>query len=65
MMGKIVSGYAIYLEGASISVKNVIQKTVLLSVTEAKLNPGVHCSQYMIVLESMELEVELHILLEI
>ena len=69
MMGRIVSGYDIYLEGASISVKSVIQKTVPLSVTEAELNPGVYCSQYIMyalrVLESMELKVELHILLEI
>ena len=46
MMVRIVSGYDIYLEGASILVKSVIQKTVTLSVTEAELNPGVYCSQY-------------------
>ena len=68
-MGRIVSGYAIYLEGVAILVKCVTQKTVPLSVTESELNPGVYCYQYMMyylkVLESMELKVELTMLMEI
>ena len=67
MMGRIVSGYAIYLEGVEILVKCVTQKTVPLLVTGSELNPGVYCSRYMMyylkVLESMELKVELEILL--
>ena len=43
-----VSGYAVYLEGSAISAKNVMQKIVALSVTEAELNAGISCAQDMI-----------------
>ena len=49
--------------------KRAIQKTVTLLVTESELNPGVYFSQYTMydlrVLESMELKVELPMLMEI
>ena len=47
MIGGNLSEYTIYLEGSAIQVKSVVQKTVPLSATEAELNPGVYCYQYM------------------
>jgi hypothetical protein len=64
-----VSGYTTFLEGAPISVKSVMQKTVALSVTEAETIAGVQCAQDMLyckrVLECMELQVELPMILHI
>lgn len=64
-----VSGWAVYLEGAPISVKSSMQKTVALSVTEAKLMAAVSCAQDMLyakrILESMQLKMKLPMLLEI
>ena len=64
-----VSGYAVFLEGAAVSVKSAMQHVVALSVTEAELMAGVQCAQDMLyikrVLESMGLSVELPMVLKI
>ncbi len=64
-----VSGYACYLEGAPVSVKSAMQKTVALLVTEAETNAAVSCAQDMLyvkrVLESLDLKVKLPMLLEV
>ena len=63
-----VSGYSVFLEGAPITVKSSMQKTVALSVTEAELMAGVTCAQDMLyakkVLESLQLKVKVPMLLE-
>jgi len=63
-----VSGYAVFLEGAPVTVKSSMQKTVALSVTEAELMAGVTCAQDMLyarkVMESLQLKVRLPMLLE-
>lgn len=63
-----VTGYAVFMEGAPITVKSSMQKTVALSVTEAELMAGVTCAQDMLyarkVLESLDLKVKLPMLLE-
>jgi hypothetical protein len=64
-----VSGWAVYLEGAPISAKSSMQKTVALSVTEAELMAAVSCAQDMMyakrTLESLGLQVQLPMVLEI
>lgn len=64
-----VSGWAVYLEGAPISAKSSMQKTVALSVTEAELMAAVSCAQDMMyakrILESLGLQVQLPMILEI
>ena len=64
-----VSGYAAFLEGAAVSVKSAMQRTVALSVTEAELIAAVQCAQDMLyikkVLESMGLQVELPMVLKV
>ena len=66
---RIVSGYAAFLEGAAVLVKSAMQRTVALSVTEAKLIAAVQCAQDMLyvkkVLESMGLQVELPLVLKV
>ena len=69
MNSRSASGYAVYLEGAAILVKSEMQKKVVLSVTEAELKSGVSCDHDIMyalrVLKSLELQVELPMLLEI
>ncbi len=42
-----VTSYSVFLEGAPITVKSGMQKTVALSVTEAETNAGLSCAQEM------------------
>eukprot|EP00957_Ditylum_brightwellii_P183421 13971989-Ditylum_brightwellii.AAC.1 len=62
-----VSGYSTFLEGAPITVKSVMQRIVGLSTINTEIIAGVQCVQDMLyikkVLESMELKVELPMLL--
>ena len=64
-----VSGLSVYLEGAPISVNISMQKTVVLSVTEAELMAAVSCAQDMLyvkkIMESLELKVKLPMILEV
>eukprot|EP00957_Ditylum_brightwellii_P085029 6465433-Ditylum_brightwellii.AAC.1 len=64
-----VSGYATFLEDAPVTIKSVMQKIMLLSVTEAETVAGVQCVQDMLyvkrLLESMGLLVELPMILKI
>ena len=64
-----VSGYATFLEDAPVTVKSAMQKIVTLSVTEAETVSAVQCVQDMLyvkrLLESMELQVELPMILEV
>ena len=64
-----VSGWSTFLEGAVVTTKSRMQKCVTLSVTEAELVAATECAQDMIfikrVLESMELQVELPMVLEV
>jgi hypothetical protein len=66
---KSTSGWSTYLEEAPVSIKSGTGKTVALSVTEAEINPATACTQDMIyvkrLLESIGLEVELPMLLEV
>ena len=59
---RIVSRWEIYLEGAPISVKSLMQKMVPLYVAEAKLGAAVSCAHYMLyerrILISLELRVK-------
>jgi hypothetical protein len=63
-----VSGYVVYFEDAPVVVKSVMQKIVTLSSTEAELIAMVQCIQELMsvkkLLESLELEVELPMLIE-
>eukprot|EP00957_Ditylum_brightwellii_P050942 3863579-Ditylum_brightwellii.AAC.1 len=43
-----VSGYSTLLEGAPITVKSMMQRTVALSVMEADTIAGVQCAQDML-----------------
>ena len=65
---KSVSGYAVYLEDAPITLKSLMQRIIALSVTEAETIAGVACVQEMIyamkILLSMGLLVELPMILE-
>ena len=65
---KSVTGYVVYLEGAPVAVKSLMQKIIALSVTEAELIALVQCVQEMFfvkkILESMELKVEQPMLVE-
>ena len=45
---RIASGWSVYLEGAPISVKRSMQKTVALSITEAEIMAAVSCAQNML-----------------
>ena len=62
-------GWVTYLEGAPVSIKSATGKTVALSVTEAEINAAVACAQDMMhqmrLLESIGLEVELPMVLEV
>lgn len=64
-----VTGYSVFLEGAPIQVKSMMQRIVALSVTEAEINAGVTCAQEMIyakrIIESIGLKVKLPMILEI
>eukprot|EP00957_Ditylum_brightwellii_P052554 3984954-Ditylum_brightwellii.AAC.1 len=64
-----VSRYVTFLEDTLVTVKSVMQKLVLLSVTEAETVARVQCAQDMLyvkrLLESMGLLVELSMILEI
>lgn len=66
---KSVSGFSVFLEGAPITVKSLMQRIIALSVTEAETIAGVACVQEMIyamkILLSLGLEVELPMILEI
>jgi len=66
---KSMSGYAVFLEGAPITVKSLMQQIIALSVTEAETIAGVACTQEMIyamkILLSLGLNVELPMILEI
>ena len=57
-----VSGWSVFLNGASISEKSKMQNCITLSVTEAEAVAGVGCAQDMLfamhVLESMGLKVQ-------
>eukprot|EP00957_Ditylum_brightwellii_P128422 9794267-Ditylum_brightwellii.AAC.2 len=57
-----VSGYGTFLEGVPITMKNVMQKIVALSVTEAEMVAGVQCVQDTLcikrVLECMGLHID-------
>ena len=63
-----VSGYVVYFEDAPVVVKSVMQKIVTLSSTEAELIAMVQCIQELMavkkLLESLELKVELPMLIE-
>ena len=60
---KSVTGYVVYLEGAPVAIKSVMQRIIALSVTEAELIALVQCTQEMFfvkkILESLGLCVEL------
>ena len=62
-----VSGYATFLNDAPVTAKSKMQECVTLSVTEAELVAATNCAQDMLyikkVLESMELQVELPMIL--
>eukprot|EP00957_Ditylum_brightwellii_P005851 444886-Ditylum_brightwellii.AAC.1 len=64
-----ISGYAMFLEDAPVTVNSAMQKIVSLSVTEAETVAGVQCAQDMLyvksLLKSMGLLVELPMILEI
>jgi hypothetical protein len=64
-----VSGYSTFLEEAPVTVKSAMQKIVALSVTEAETVAAMQCAQDMLyvksLLESMELQVELPMILEV
>ena len=64
-----VSGFNVKLEGAVIICENDMQKTTTLSVTEVETVSGVSCAQEMMyaknIVESIGLEVELLIILEV
>ena len=66
---KSVSGYSVFLEDAPIATKSKTQSNVTLSVAEAELMAAVECAQTMLfarqILESLQLQVELPMLLEI
>ena len=66
---KSVSGYGVFLEGAPITVKRLMQRIIALSVTEAETISGVACVQEMLyamkILLSFGLLVELPMILEI
>jgi hypothetical protein len=66
---KSVSGWATFLCGAPISMKSKMQATTTLSVTEAELVAAVSCAQDLMfekrVLESIGLQVELPMILEV
>ena len=63
-----VTGYVVYLEGAAVAAKSGMQKIVAISVTEAEFIALVQCVQEMLyskkVLESMELKVELPMIIK-
>ena len=63
-----VTGYMVWFEGALISIKSVMQKTVALSSAEAELIALVMCVQEMMFLkklvESIELQVELPMIVQ-
>ena len=63
-----VSGGRVFVNNVPISFRSITQKFVTLSVTEAKIAAGVMVAQDMLyvyhLLESLELEVELPIVLE-
>ena len=65
---KSVTEYIVYLEGAPIAIKSGMQKIIALSSSEAELIALVQCLQEIMfmkkVLESMELQVELPILIK-
>jgi hypothetical protein len=64
-----VSGYSVFLNGAPIAMKSKMQDVVTLSVTEAELIAATHCIQVMVyvkkVIESIGLEVELSMIIEV
>eukprot|EP00957_Ditylum_brightwellii_P210583 15365141-Ditylum_brightwellii.AAC.1 len=64
-----VSGYTAFLDGAPITIKSVMQKIVVLSVTEAETIAGVQCVQdimyCMRILECVDLRVDLPMMLHI
>jgi len=66
---KSLSEYGVFLEGAPITVKILMQRIIALSVTEAETISGVACEQEMIyaikILLSLGLLVELPMILEI
>jgi len=63
-----ISGGRVFVNGVPISFRSVTQKFVMLSVTEAKIAAGVMGAQDMLyvyhLMESLELEVELTMVLE-
>ena len=64
-----VSGWAVYLKGAPVACKSIMQKIVALSVTEAELVAAVMCVQHILyvmrLLESMKILVEYPMVIEI
>ena len=66
---KSVSGYSVLLEDAPIVTKSKTQSNVTVSVAEAELMAAMECAQTMLfarqILESLQLKVELPMLLEI
>ena len=66
---QVISGWSVYLEGALISVKSSMQKTVALLVTDAELMAAVSCAQDMLyakrIMESLELKVKFPMILEV
>ena len=64
-----VSGWRVMLENCPITMKSAMQKIVALSVTEAELFAAVQCAQDMLfvmrILKSMQLQVELPMILEV
>ena len=64
-----VTGFTVFLEGAPISVKSLMQKIVALSVCEAEVISAVTCAQEMImaykIITSLELKVKLPMILEV
>ena len=64
-----VSGYGVFLEKAPVGTRSAQQRTVALSSAEAELGSGTQCAQEMLyvwrLMQSMGLEVELPMILEI
>ena len=60
--GRSISGWAVFLCGASVTMKSGMKKIIALSVTEAELFSGTQCAQDMLylmhIIEGMELKVK-------
>ena len=66
---KSVSGWSVFLEKAAVAMKSRMQQSISVSVTEAETQSAVECAQDMLfvmhVLQSMGLEVEMPMILEV